>query len=130
MNHETYKQMFKGLGCLPNMHTIKLDPTVQPVVHPPRRVPVSLRERVKSELHRMEQMGVIVKQTEPTEWVNSMVTRVGADYTSTRLHFLWNRNRNRNHIFFRKSNRNRNRNRTFFLACNRYRNRNHLLLHL
>lgn len=76
IDQETHKQLFVGLGCLPNMHTIKLDPAVQPVVHPPRRVPVSLRDRVKTELQRMEQMGVIVKQTEPTEWVNSMVTVV------------------------------------------------------
>lgn len=74
VNHKTYKPLFKGLGCLPNTHKIKLDPTVEPVVHAPRRIPVSLRERVKNELQRMEQIGVIVKQNEPTEWVNSMVT--------------------------------------------------------
>ncbi|KAJ8358824.1 hypothetical protein SKAU_G00153490 [Synaphobranchus kaupii] len=63
-------------GCLPGEHHIKIDPTVKPAVHAPRRIPAALRDRVIGELHRMEQMGVIVKQTEPTEWVNSMVTVV------------------------------------------------------
>jgi hypothetical protein len=34
----------------------------------------SLKEQIKEELQRMEDAGVIVKQTEPTDWVNSMVT--------------------------------------------------------
>jgi len=41
-------------------------------VHAPRRRPVALREKVLEELQRMEQMGVIAKQTEPTEWVDSI----------------------------------------------------------
>ena len=30
-------------------------------------------DKVRAKLNRMEEMGVIVKQTEPTQWVNSMV---------------------------------------------------------
>ena len=44
-----------------------------PVVHTPRKVPVTLHELVKKELQRMENDGVIKKQEEPTDWVNSMV---------------------------------------------------------
>ena len=44
---------FKGLGCLPGEYKIKLDPSVPPVVHAPRKVPVSLNDRVKEELQRM-----------------------------------------------------------------------------
>ena len=71
-----YPDLFQGLGCLPGEHTIKLDPSVPPVVHPPRKVPVSLKEKIKDELDRMEKAGVIVRQTEPTDWVNSMVAVV------------------------------------------------------
>ena len=53
-----------------------MDPSVPAVVHPPRKVPVSLKEKIKDELGRMEQTGVIVRQTEPTDWVNSMVAVV------------------------------------------------------
>ena len=71
-----YPDLFQGLGCLPGEHTIKLDPSVPPVVHPPRKVPVSLKEKIKDELDRMEKAGVIVRQTGPTDWVNSMVAVV------------------------------------------------------
>ena len=52
------------------------NPSVPPVVHPPRKVPVSLRGKIKDELDRMEKAGVIVKHTEPSDWVNSMVAVV------------------------------------------------------
>ena len=70
---QEYSDLFQGLGCLPGEHTIKIDPAVPPVVHPPRKVPVALKGKIKDELDRMEEAGVIVRQTEPTEWVSSMV---------------------------------------------------------
>ena len=69
-----YPDLFSGLGCLPGEHTIKIDPAVSPVVHPPRKVPVAIKEKVKKELDRMESAGVIVRQTEPTDWVISIIT--------------------------------------------------------
>jgi hypothetical protein len=69
-----YDELFTGLGCLPGEHTIEIDCSYTPVVHSPRRVPLALKEQIKEELQRMEDAGVIVKQTEPTYWVNSMVT--------------------------------------------------------
>jgi hypothetical protein len=71
-----YPDVLKGLGCLPGKHTIKVDPSVKPVIHPPRRVPIALKDKIKEELDRMEREGVIVRQMEPTAWVNSMVTVV------------------------------------------------------
>jgi len=73
---DEYPDVFKGLGCLPGKHTIKIDPSVTPVVHPPRKVPIALKEKVKDELDRMEREGVVIRQTDPTPWVNSMVTVV------------------------------------------------------
>jgi len=43
------------------------------VVHPPRKIPFTQREKVKEELDRMEKLGVIRKAEEPTEWVSSLV---------------------------------------------------------
>jgi len=37
---------------------------------------VSLKDTIKDDLDRMEQIGVIVRQTKPTDWVNSIVTEV------------------------------------------------------
>ena len=63
----------KGIGLFPGECKIHLDPSVTPVVNPPRRIPVALRDKVKQELDRMLQNDIIAKVTEPTEWVNSMV---------------------------------------------------------
>ena len=71
-----FDDLCSGLGCLPGIHHIQIDPTISPVVHAPRKVPVALRDKVVEELHRMEQNGVITRQIEPTDWVSSMVTVV------------------------------------------------------
>jgi hypothetical protein len=44
-----------------------------PVVRPPRRVPFKIRDLVKKKLDNMEQLKLICKVTEPTEWVNPML---------------------------------------------------------
>lgn len=69
-----YPEVFEGLGCLPGTYHIKIDPNVTPVVQPPKRIPISLKKKVKEELKRMEQIGVITRQIQPTEWVNSIVS--------------------------------------------------------
>lgn len=70
-----HQDVFKGLGCITGVtHRIKINPCHTPVVHPPRRVPAAKRQKVREELERMEQLGVIRRIQEPTEWVNSMVT--------------------------------------------------------
>ncbi len=71
-----FDDVFNGLGCIPGVYHIKIDPTVAPGIHPPRKVPIPLKDQIKTELNRMERLGVIKKQTEPTNWVNSMVTVV------------------------------------------------------
>ena len=68
-----YSDVFNGLGLFPGECTIHLDPDAVPVVHPPRRVPQSIAEKLKPELDKMEDMGVITKVTQPTPWVNSLV---------------------------------------------------------
>jgi hypothetical protein len=70
---DEFPDVFQGLGCLEGEHEISLDESVKPVVHPPRRVPISMNERVKAELDRMEDIGVIGRVDKPTPWVSSMV---------------------------------------------------------
>ena len=72
-----YSDVFEGLGCITDViYHIELNPGSKPVVHPPRKFPVTLHPKVLEELKRMEQLDVIEKINEPTEWVNSMVTVV------------------------------------------------------
>ena len=54
-------------------HHIKLNDNAAPIVHPPRKIPIGLCEKLKKELRSMEITGVIRKVYEPTEWVNLMV---------------------------------------------------------
>ena len=42
-------------------------------IHTPRKVPIPLMEKVKSELDRMLRLGVISKVDEPTQWCAGMV---------------------------------------------------------
>lgn len=68
-----YQDVFEGLGCLPGPYTIQIDESITPVVHPPRRIPVALRETLRQELLQMTEQEIIAPVTEPTAWVNSMV---------------------------------------------------------
>ena len=70
-----YANTFTGLGCITKVtHHIQLHPNHKPVIYPPRKVPVTIRSKVKDELERMERLEVIERIQEPTDWVNSMVT--------------------------------------------------------
>ena len=68
-----YGDIFEGIGKFPGECTIQIDPSVAPVIHPPRKVPLALHEKLSQELTRMEADGIIAKVTEPTQWVNSLV---------------------------------------------------------
>ena len=70
---EEYKHHFSGLGDLEGEITIHLKENATPVVHPPHRVPHAIKQRLKEELDKMENTGVINKVTTPTDWVNSLV---------------------------------------------------------
>ena len=69
---QKYANVFTGLGRLEKPYHIEVDPTVTPVVNPPRTIPAALRDRVKTELEDMEKLGVIRRVEEPTVWVSSM----------------------------------------------------------
>ena len=65
--------MFEGLGCLAGEHKTCTDDKVTPVVHSCRKVPFTLRKKIKEELGLMEKLDVITKINEPTYWVSSLV---------------------------------------------------------
>ena len=50
-----------------------LDPAARPVVMPVRRIPLAVQDRLADEITRLESLGVMEKQEEPTEWVSSLV---------------------------------------------------------
>ena len=69
----TYQDVFQGLGCMEGTLRLEVDKSVAPSIMPPRRVPLSLKERLKQELTRLERANVIKREEEPTDWVSSLV---------------------------------------------------------
>ncbi|XP_053380789.1 uncharacterized protein K02A2.6-like [Mercenaria mercenaria] len=69
-----YPDIFQGIGQLPGECQIHLREDATPVIHPPRKVPIAIKDTLKAELDHMESQDIIAKVTEPTEWVNSLVT--------------------------------------------------------
>ena len=58
---------------LPGIHHITINPNVQPVVQPPRIIPIALQSKLKEELDHMIKLDIIKKADEPTDWVSSLV---------------------------------------------------------
>ncbi|KZS05511.1 Uncharacterized protein APZ42_031277 [Daphnia magna] len=70
---DKYESVFKGIGKLPMEHRIQIQQSAVPVVHPARRIPFKLRGPVLDKLSEMEQLGLIVKVSDLTDWVSPMV---------------------------------------------------------
>jgi len=68
-----FPECFDGIGKFEGEYHITLDPTVPPVVHLPRRVPLSMKDDINAELDDMVANNIITKiKEEPTAWVNSL----------------------------------------------------------
>lgn len=62
-----------GVGHLEGQYHIRLDESVIPVQHSPRRVPVPLRDTLQCTLTDLTQQGIIAPVQRPTPWISSMV---------------------------------------------------------
>ncbi|XP_061128337.1 uncharacterized protein K02A2.6-like [Syngnathus typhle] len=68
-----YADVFTGLGEFPGVHHIHVDPSVTPVIHACRNVPLSIMDALKVTIKDLQNRKVITPVNEPTEWVNSLV---------------------------------------------------------
>ena len=69
-----FPSLFQGLGRLEGEYTIELQDDAKPfALTTPRRVAIPLLKSVEKELKRMEELGVIKKVNQPTEWCSGMV---------------------------------------------------------
>lgn len=69
-----YVDVFDGqLGHLPGELHLDVDSSIKPVQLPVRRIPVAVRDELINEFARMEDMGVIARVDEPTEWISALV---------------------------------------------------------
>ncbi|CAG2188277.1 unnamed protein product [Mytilus edulis] len=71
-----YEDVFEGTGLLEGKYHLELNENAQPVVHPPRKVPVAIKDQLQTELNRLCDMNIITQVTKPTPWVSSLVTVV------------------------------------------------------
>ncbi|CAG2198015.1 unnamed protein product [Mytilus edulis] len=71
-----YEDVFEGTGFLEGKYHLELNEHAQPVVHPPRKVPVAIKDQLQTELNRLCDMNIITQVTKPTSWVSSLLTVV------------------------------------------------------
>ena len=70
---EQFQDVFTGLGKLETPYRIRVNLNEQPVLHPPRRIPVAIHSALKEKLGEMVAGRVIAPVIEATDWVSSMV---------------------------------------------------------
>ena len=68
-----YPDIFKALGSLEGTCKIHLRQNYVSSVYPARKVPQSQKQKLKKELDRLVQTGVLVKAERPTDWVLPLV---------------------------------------------------------
>lgn len=70
---EKYKDIFSGIGCLMKPYHIKLKENAHPVIHPTRRVALSLLDKLKKCIEELVKDKIIEKVEKATDWVNALV---------------------------------------------------------
>ena len=69
-----YKDIFEGSGALKNFElTIQIDPSVQPCVQKPRRLPFLMKKQVEAEIQKLLDQDFIEPVNSSPEWVSPLV---------------------------------------------------------
>jgi hypothetical protein len=71
-----YEDVFEGEGKIEGLLHLVTDPNAIPVKMPCRKWPVSVQEKVKDELDRLTELGVVTAVDTPTDWISSLVVVV------------------------------------------------------
>lgn len=67
------RDIFEGVGKFKGQYKITLMPNAQPIVNPPRRVPLKIIKPLKSALDELLEKGIISRVEEPRDWVHNLV---------------------------------------------------------
>lgn len=51
--------VFQGTGKLMGQYKHEVEENAEPVAHPPRQVPIALKEKLKQELEKLKDLGII-----------------------------------------------------------------------
>lgn len=80
-----HASVFHGLGEFSGEHHIHIDPTVTPVIHGCRKIPLAVINRLRVTLDDLLKADVIEPVSEPTTWVNSLVVTEKKDKKKLRV---------------------------------------------
>ena len=67
-----YDSVFKGIGCLPGEYDIETDESITPVQVRPRKIPLSMKEEVKTKLDTLTKQCIIEHVESPTPWISHL----------------------------------------------------------
>ncbi|CAC5363364.1 unnamed protein product [Mytilus coruscus] len=71
---DKYPECFTGVGKLKSFQLqIPIDPDVEPVIQPMRRVPFNLRDKLAKKLDELLDLDIIEHVNEPSQWVSPVV---------------------------------------------------------
>ena len=67
-----YDSVFKGIGCLPGEYDLEIDEPITPVQVRPRKIPLSMKEEVKTKLDTLTKQCIIEQVESPTPWISHL----------------------------------------------------------
>lgn len=69
-----FPELWNHLGTIPGEYHIVQEPNEKPhAIFTPRKVPIPLLQKIKAELKRIQDSGIITPIDKPTLWCSSMV---------------------------------------------------------
>ena len=68
-----FQDVFSGLGLLEGDYHLQINPNATPIVHAPRKVPITIKKDLENELEILVKLVILVRVSEPTPWVSSLV---------------------------------------------------------
>ena len=74
-----FSDIFKGFGKLEGTVHLEVDPNVQATRLPLRKLPIAIKSKVKLELDRMTEAGIITPVQTPTAWISALLVVMKAD---------------------------------------------------
>lgn len=74
-----FPDCFDGIGCFSGEEELHLKPDAIAHIDAPRRCAIHLKDKVRDELDKMEELGVINKITHHTDWCSSMTCTTKKD---------------------------------------------------
>ena len=74
-----FPDCFDGIGCFEGPEQLYTKPNAEPFIDAHRRCPIHIRDKVKSEVQHMEDMGIIWPVTSHTDWCSSVTYAVKKD---------------------------------------------------